>query len=825
MRRGLLLLEKLVIVESPNKVIKVEGLLSDPKVIPDWSFRQDSLKKISVGPEKAIAMATTGHFMALKELTWTPQPLRGRPLDASDFPENGVMASFALEWEIIPGRRIQDTVSHYVEEKAGDLTEIIIATDPDREGELIAVHALSLIRRMFPKLAVPFTRAYMHSITEDGIRNAMKERRELFDHNLANAAEARHAMDRIFGFLGSSVVRFANPQMRSIGRVQTPALILIKEREDKIAQFLAKHKTTYEVRSVCTFPAKNGTRFSQLVSVVPAGKNAGEVQWENEAAVKRLAEQWSLEDCHGFRVVGSPVSQTTTSEPPQPFTMATLIAKANRQLHLSSESVSSCLQDLFQMGHITYPRTDSTRVDDTALPAVYEAVRKEFGKTAVYRLEDRAGAGDSKKKGKKPTKKSDEAAGSNVEDAHEAIRPTDINVTVEQLGSSIAANTKQVYDLIRRNTLASFMIPMKTQRVAVTVGFTSGDNESLEVQLEGKHTMEPGWSQAFRQGSSKASAAAAESELDAEEVEKGAVVVPRISGEEYRALMELKDTLSSGKSQQSGVSLESPQVQEKRPSPPLPYSEGGLIEELKNNGVGRPSTYPMIVKTLLARNYITVNDGRCETTPVGRLLVETSRTTFPSIVDIGFTSSFEKKLDRIAKPESSDNEYLKQYKNLSEADYVLSSFVSNFLNYVTEATKTQRANIVARSLTLKHEQDQEQKGGSVSVSDSEFRDNIDRERQKAMAIVPDLLDTSQKFRTFTALQNCLNDYLRRNFPPAPPSLWASAGGSSSFSGGGSSSSSSSSYSSSRRSSSRYSPSSRSTSRRSTSTKKAKRSSK
>lgn len=769
MRRGLVLLEKLVIVESPNKVIKVEGLLSDPKVVPDWSFGLPSLKHISSGPEKVIAMATTGHFMSLKELTWSPVTMNGKPADA-DFPANGVLANYALEWEVIPGRHIQDTVSHYIQEKAENLSEIVIATDPDREGELIAIHALNLVRSMFPDLKAPFTRAYVHSITADGIRTAMQQRREVFDRNLANAAEARHAMDRVFGFLGSSVVRFANPQMRSIGRVQTPALILIAERERQASEFLAAHKPCFQIKVECSFPARGGTTtHSQVVTVKPRDSDAVKVDWEDEAAVKQWSSRWKLEQSSRFEMAQPPVITANETEPPQPFTMATLIAKANRQLHLTSESVSSCLQDLFQMGHITYPRTDSSRVDETVLPSIYDAVAKAFGKAAVNPLKDGA---NGRRRPLKGAAKTASAREDNVEDAHEAIRPTDINVKADELGNSIAQNTKLVYDLIRRNTLAAFMNPMKTERVVAEVTASAANGDVIVFTLEGKHTVEPGWSQAFHTGSGKNSRSVAESQLDAEAAEKGAVTVPSISDEEFGAIVDLKETLSRGGGR-SGVRLHHAQVLEYRASPPLPYSEGGLIEELRNNGVGRPSTYPMIVKTLLSRNYIEVDKGRCKATEVGRMLVETSKSTFPSIVDIGFTALFERKLDRIAKPEDCDNTFLAAQQNVTEADYVLSSFVSKFLNYVTEATRTQRANIAERSLCLKREQQRD--AGPPTEAE------IKQARQKAAATVPDLLDNTRMYRTFTALQNSLNDYLRRNFPP---SLGAQSGGSGSGSGGG-----------------------------------------
>ncbi|KPA78117.1 DNA topoisomerase 1A [Leptomonas pyrrhocoris] len=808
LRRSVCAWEKLVIVESPNKVIKVEGLLSNPRVIPDWSFGKPNLKPISTGAERAIAMATTGHFMSLRELTWTPQSLGTVQSASKDFPANGVLSSFSLEWELIPGRRIRDTVSHYIEEKADNLTEIIVATDPDREGELIAVHAQNLIRRMFPDLKVPFTRAYMHSITEDGIRRAMEERHEAFDYHLANAAEARHAMDRIFGFLGSSVVRYANPQMRSIGRVQTPALILINDREAKIKNFLDSHGSTYDVQAMCHFNSRQNQRFSQIVKVVPAQKGGGsrgsasDVDWKDKAAVTRQCEKWGLRAASEFRVSVGCKPQENVTAPPQPFTMATLISKANRQLHYSSDMVSSCLQDLFQMGFITYPRTDSTRIDESVLPSIYSAIRKEHGKRLLQEQDGSAVAkpGSQRSSNNKTDSNDTSAEAGNVEDAHEAIRPTDIATKVEDLGS-VSTSMKNIYDLVRRNTLAAFMIPMRTERVTVPITCKASNGEEVEFQLQGKHVVEPGWTAAFRvRNSNKASESAGaaaqhdtETDQDVRAIEDGAAVMPNMSDDEFAAIMDVASRRNSSSSS-NHLRLESAQVVENKPLPPLPYSEGGLIEQLRSNGVGRPSTYPMIVKTLLARNYITVTRGRCETTPVGRMLVETSRATFPSIVDIGFTAAFEKKLDRIAKPESGgsteDDDAMRWNlpKSISEADFVLSSFISIFLNYVTEATKAKRAAISTRSLTLQHEKLHSSSSNSVdapafaptagasalsnasSSAEENFKSDLERETKRVTAQVPDLVENMKMYRTFTALQNSLNDYLRRNFPAS--STWS-----------------------------------------------------
>ncbi|EPY25170.1 DNA topoisomerase I [Angomonas deanei] len=555
-RRNLLALEKLVIVESPNKVIKVEDLLSNAKVIPDWSFKKGELSSISKGPEKAIAMATTGHFMFLKELNWKPQSGKAAPPKEEEFPPNGVLCKYSMEWEILAGRRIQETVAQYMDDKAKDISEIIIATDPDREGELIAVHVLNLIKLMYPKSKIPFSRAYMHSITEEGIQFAMENRSANFDHNLANAAEARHAMDRMFGFLGSSVVRYANPQLRSIGRVQTPALILVNKREERIERYLETHKTHYALEALCTFTSKTGTSHTQAVSITPKAEDS-DVDWEDKGSVESAMYKWKVGSGRSFQCVSPPVKQTVTSDPPEPFTMATLIAKANRQLRMTSETASSSLQDLFQMGFITYPRTDSSRIDESALPAIYEAVKSTYGKNMVYKLQDRDG---SSKKAKKGKRKTDEG---NVEDAHEAIRPTDMSLRAEKLGM-LSDTTKQVYDLVYRHTLACFMIPMKTDKVSATIQFTGGAGKEMVFSLQGKHASEPGGSLAYRV---KGSNALIETDDEMEDRENGKEVVRTVSSEEFRAILDMKDL---GSAKKVTASLERPQTVKHEPRRPSP---------------------------------------------------------------------------------------------------------------------------------------------------------------------------------------------------------------------------------------------------------------
>lgn len=935
-------LDKLIVVESPTKMKKIEQFLTDKEVVPDWSFGGlEAFRHLGKGgPEVAVTMATSGHFMSLTELTWEVLPNTSSfPMVGFDatsmstsctdgntekslreiggtngnstffgkkppfFPSRALKARFNLLWETIPGRRIHESLLTHLQDETArkKFSEIIVATDPDREGELIATHVYQLMQKVLPGLSIPFTRAYMHSLTVEGVQAAMRERSTSFDWNLAHAAEARHAMDRIFGFLGSTVVRHAHPLMRSIGRVQTPSLILIREREEKIKDFKGSHPSYYEIIGNCSF--KSGKhKYVQTVVLHPE-ENSKEAALllesrEKRVEMQKLLDSWGLgKELKELHVWEVPRVTETTSEPPDPFTMSALLTRANRLFHFSSGRISLALQELFQHGFITYPRTDSIRIDAKALEAIYKVVVKEFGekwlqKRKVEQVQGRKG-GMIANKSISDTKAEDSVTPTrdstststfrNVEDAHEAIRLTNINLTAKKLPSTLSAPAQQLYDLIRRHTLASCMIPMKIEKVQVPLRGKTVSGILLSFKLEGRHTTCEGWSKALTAGwkkgkgkgsqrgvgggtgnafseaegdsnahngegsaTSNASTFAMEEISDENTEESQEEQTPVISNAEFQALMRLPQMAkssgsgNSNSSDSEAVSLTRPlqitlsavKLREFTPPPPLLYSEGSLIADLRKHGVGRPSTYPLIVQTLLDRKYIFLNkQSRCETTEVGKLLVDVSRGIFPSIVDIGFTAKFEKQLDTIAKPDKQLEEAGAERGNdsslemplgldaaphtnstvlnpqtnptftsrasasgtnsslpLSPMDRVLSQFTSDFLYYVLDATRQQRAHLAERSLHVlstsnfvdseagqkavgSHPGDIKSESSTTptnttatTTSPPPTAESIQRERERAMSLVPDLVQLSGQYKTFTAVQSNLREYLWRNFP-------------------------------------------------------------
>lgn len=811
-------MDKLIVVESPTKLKKLEVFFKESNFIADWSFGKESLRRSGAqGPEVAVPMATSGHFMRLSELTWEmmggeaappattpPQIEAAAPISSASASMGAVpplQAHFNFLWETVPGKNIHEAFSSHLSRTDAEqrYSEIIVATDPDREGELIAMHVHYLLKKMYSEMKIPFTRAYMHSLTHDGVKKAMEERSELFDWNLAHAAQARHGMDRIFGFLGSCVVRHAHPMMRSVGRVQTPSLILIRQREEKIQAMKEAHTSYFSVTAKCTVVGKRKSTLSQTV-VLRVDENspegaAAKAAREDKSKMEQLMKDWKLDEIKQFSLLEAPVISKSVSHPPEPLTMAVILTRANRMYQYSSTRIALALQELFQHGLITYPRTDSTRIDSEELELIYKQVAKEYGaklvqKRVTQKIEGRRGgeAGDGGEKS---------AASSNVEDAHEAIRPTNIGKQVSELSTSISGAAVQLYDLIRRHTLASCMAALQTEKVVARVKpHLPGESEkALWFKLEGSRTVQEGWSKAFskdggkrKRGSEKPVqepievaetllGAAENAELDVAAKEPP----PVVSKDEFKLLSQWRHKPSSSSAsslpdEQLQISLSHFQLKEKPSRCPLPYTEGGLIADLRKHGVGRPSTYPSIVQTLLNRQYIKVNaEQRLETTDVGRLLTEVSRSMFPSIVDISFTAKFEKELDVIAKPpkavpstapatgEETPAAVLAPTEaavKLSTMDQVLSRFTAVFLHFVLEATRKQRAHrllVTAQPTLVQAAGDSGESAGAPHSVAAE---------PKELVPIPDLISLSTKLRTFSAVQSQLKEFLFKYFPRA-----------------------------------------------------------
>ena len=712
----------------------------------------------------AVAPASSSSIM---DITVAPNVKLIRHF-TSKWDEKRVDPKYAYHGNVSQKQRLVDA---YLTQ-AANISEIIIATDPDREGELIGYHALESLMAASAKKKQPgggggsakgggfpqFSRAYIHSITQEGIMKAMKARQaNFYDEGLVEAALTRHHMDRLFGYLGSNVVRRANSSMKSMGRVQTPALIAIRRREEAVQKyndnFLKMYQLVGEVRFLAT---DNKTWITRSAGSLVFG------QKETSFPEKELADAYLNDKLNwkgfpdGFPsdpngLLQAPGASERYAEPPLPFSMATLISKANKKLGMTSESVARGLQELFQAGMITYPRTDSTRIDPSFVPNIEAAIAAEFGKEMIGKGVVAAAAAaapatgeDEKKKDKAPSKKKKEAEKLNVEDAHEAIRPT--NMELRDV-PGVVSSLNDLYGLIRRTTLAAFMIPKRIKTVRVKAKFPSPTGtEALVAGLSASCVVEPGFTVALRKKGLNDAAAATplsggtsgEDALDADDAD----IADGTDTEEVFALLANLD--KKVKTDPKSLVLSSIEVRERRPSPPTLHTEGTLIDELKRYGVGRPSTYPNIVKTLASRGYVNVGH-RCSTTGLGQMLVQTTEQAFPKLVDIGFTAEFEKQLDAVSRSG-------KNGKNAG--DLALSAFLNFFLNSVTQATKDIRAD-VARRMKLVEVKD---------LSPREVEDALEAAGAEARQKIPCLLAQTARSTGFEPLQTVLQQYLGQYFP-------------------------------------------------------------
>lgn len=734
-------LVKLMIVESPNKVAKLTSLCHEHFVRPGFGFGDKKLEKICKPGESIRVMPTVGHFMEMQDIRYVPAKkaddaaaaatLARSPAGESEGPtykpvwtvkqpkpfgggggmyggKGGAPAPSKFANQRNPIEEIQAFLK-----ATKDITEVIIATDPDREGELIGCHVRDYLTEKGELKKIPYSRAYIHAITADGVKHALSGRTLNFiDENLVAAAEARHVMDRTFGFLGSTMARHVNGSLRSVGRVQTPSVILLHEREELIKKYHSEHVATYQLRSevrlgqrdggddptatisFTSIPLRRGAADAAAVGAADGEGDDDGVLFPSLADAEAALQSLNLAGVSSAKALNDAKVKKTSTKAPQPLTMQTMISQCNRSFGMSSEATAAALQDLFSKGFVTYPRTDSTRIDPAFAAKLRETIAKTYGPeyvaapppaaTASATAAAASSTDDGDKKPKKGGKKKKEAAASdagNVEDAHEAIRPT----SVLSQEAEVPADKRRVYRLIYGVTVASLMVPKVTESIGVDFVANEGTAAQVNFRLGAARVAEPGFTKALDKpptptapaaGTPAAPTSGAATD-DGGDATGGALDDSAMAPKSFDALAGLK------KNTIVPLSLCNFVATEKKGKPPGFLTEGGLIAELKRNGVGRPSTYPSIVRTLEQRGYIQPTQKRLSVTPAGALLCEAAKSMFPNIVDIGFTARFESKLDAIAKGGASMHE-------------VLDDFDRDFIRIVTDAARRSK---IARGMS------------------------------------------------------------------------------------------------------------------------------
>jgi DNA topoisomerase-1 len=549
-------MSKLLIVESPAKAKTIGKYLGDGYTV----------------------VASVGHVRDLPKSNKKAIDLNG----------------FVPHYEISAGK---EKVLEEIERLAKKSDEILLATDPDREGEAIAWHIAEAVN--FGKK--PVRRVVFHEITKDAIIEALTHPRDI-DQNLRRAQEARRVLDRLVGYDLSGVIWKKVRYGLSAGRVQSPALRIIVEREREIKAF--KPEQYFTISANTKTPKK--TALPLICSVEPKEQKEAE-----RIVVAGEKESWSVVS----------IDETEAKRSPKaPFTTSTLQQAASTRLGYSPSRTMRIAQKLYEAGHITYMRTDSTTLSKQAVEQIVTTITKTFGKDMV---ETRVFATKSK----------------NAQEAHEAVRPT--NAAKTTAGND--ADEEKLYTLIWARTVASQMKDARIMRTKILANTTTkgSKNEIPDFQANGSRTIFAGW-------------------LGADPGARGEdVELPQVTKGDKLELVDI-------------ASLE------KFTAPPSRYSEAGLVKELEKRGIGRPSTYASIIKTLEDREYVTKEDRNMRPTDTGEVVSGFLEENFGQYISDTFTAEMEDKLDLIADGSM-------QYEK------TLSDFYKPFLKDVKEKDKLAKA--------------------------------------------------------------------------------------------------------------------------------------
>ncbi|MEU5903939.1 type I DNA topoisomerase [Micromonospora sp. NPDC047527] len=572
---------RLVIVESPAKAKTISGYLG-PGYVVEASF---------------------GHVRDLpRNAADVPAKYKGEPWARLGVDvDNGFQALYVVSAD----RRQQ--ISKLVK-LSKEVDEIFLATDEDREGEAIAWH---LVETLKPK--VPVKRMVFHEITKPAIQAAVANPREI-DRDLVDAQEARRILDRLYGYEVSPVLWKKVMPKLSAGRVQSVATRIVVERErQRMAFRTAEYWDILATLAVAnagegprafnaTLIALNGDRiatgkdFEATTGKVKPG--AGVVHLD-EGGARGLAA----------RLEGRPFTVTRVEEKPYrrrpyaPFITSTLQQEAARKLRLSSQQTMRTAQRLYENGYITYMRTDSVNLSETAISAARRQIVELYGERSVP-PEPRRYTGKVK----------------NAQEAHEAIRPAGDNFrTPGEVAKELSAEEFKLYELIWRRTIASQMTDAVGSSVSVRIRAVSTSQEEADFGATGKTITDPGFLRAYVESSDDENA-------EAEDAERR---LPTLVKDQPLTADELA-------------------AQGHHTQPPSRYTEASLVKALEELGIGRPSTYASIMQTIQDRGYVTKRGQAMIPTFLAFAVIGLMEQHYPRLIDYDFTASMENELDEIA---------------------------------------------------------------------------------------------------------------------------------------------------------------------------------
>jgi DNA topoisomerase-1 len=478
---------------------------------------------------------------------------------------------------------------------------LYLATDPDREGEAISWHLVELLKERKALGDKPVHRVVFHEITKGAIQEAIANPRDISDC-LVSAQQARRALDYLVGFNLSPLLWKKVQRGLSAGRVQSPALRMIVERELEIEAFKAREYWTIEADV-----SKESQPFlSRLVRY--RGKKVEQFSFRNEEAAREV-EKTILQAADGKLTTVSFDKKQRRRNPAAPFTTSTLQQEASRKLGFNTQWTMRVAQRLYEgielpdegnVGLISYMRTDSVTLAKSALDEIREVIRERYGAENVP-----SHAREFKTKAK------------NAQEAHEAIRPTSVARTPESLKGKLDKEQLKLYTLIWQRTMACQMVPAVFDTVTLELAAGPDSKDGHRFRANGSVLVEPGFMAVYQEGK------------DDSEIEEGDRLLPDVAEGDV-------------------ISLDVLRPEQHFTEPPPRFTEASLVKTLEEYGIGRPSTYASIIVTLKNREYVDMDGKRFIPTDIGRIVNGFLTEHFKQYIDYDFTARLEDDLDAVS---------------------------------------------------------------------------------------------------------------------------------------------------------------------------------
>lgn len=527
-----------------------------------------------------------------------------------------VLASYGHVRDLIPKEGAVDTENQFkmkyavIERNEKHVKAIIralkkadalyLATDPDREGEAISWHLVELLKERNILGNKKVHRVIFHEITKQAVRDAVANPREI-SVDLVSAQQARRALDYLVGFNLSPLLWKKVQRGLSAGRVQSPALRMIVERELEIEAFTAR-----EYWSIEADVSKNDQPFvSRLVSY--NGDKVEQFSFENETAARDV-ERTLIEAANGELTVVGVSKRQRRRNPAAPFTTSTLQQEASRKLGFNTQRTMRVAQKLYEgielpgediVGLITYMRTDSVTLAAIAITEIREVIAERYGAENVPETPP-----EFKTKAK------------NAQEAHEAIRPTSVARSPDSLRAALDEDQFKLYSLIWKRTMACQMVPAVFDTVAIEMS-AGAENEGHLMRANGSVLVKPGFIAVYQEGRDDA-----------------------VDDDSDRLLPEIAEG--------DTIKLDELRPEQHFTEPPPRFTEASLVKTLEEYGIGRPSTYASIIMTLKNREYVEMDAKRFIPTDIGRIVIGFLTEHFPQYVDYDFTAKLEDDLDAVS---------------------------------------------------------------------------------------------------------------------------------------------------------------------------------